>query len=247
MSLIHFPRFRSNRIDVQLRELSIDHSIEVAAMGDGQFEVTANLFLKHAISESIGPVSDFRLWTVQERTAVISHYLSHTSDGDKNFEVIGGGAPGRYLDYLDGENDFSIEQCAVGDVGGDQWHVSHVLGAHAVVMESICRTRKDWIFADMAVRMRMDGEVRPDAITESGKYSDWLRERMTVIGAYPSSDFHDLLQAYMRGLAELHHLFHLGFDAAGFAILPRNGGAALPAARFLASECIPDFARSLCQ
>lgn len=246
MSLIHFPRFRSSRIDAQLRELTIGQAIEIAAFGDNKHEATATKFLSFAIEESTGAEVDPRLWTIQERTAVISHYLAHTSDGDKNFEVVGGIEPGRYLDYLDGDHDYSSESIELGVVGGDTWSISHAVGAHSVIMEDICQNHLDWILADMAVRLNMAGETKPDPLRDAGAYADWLRGRMTVFKAYPESDFGALIIAYQHGLGNLHHLFHLRFDDVGYLVNPKVG-AALQAARFLASECVSDLARSLCR
>lgn len=247
MSLISFPRFRSNRLDVQLRELSIGQAMDVAVIDVDKHEATATKFLNFAIAESVGKEVDPRLWTVQERTAVIAHYLANTTDGDRNFEVIGNDQAGRYLDYLDGDHDYPCESIDLGEIGGDKWSISHVLGAHAVIMEDVCKSRTDWIFADMSVRMSREGESKPDPLRESGKYADFLKERIEVLKAYPESEAGELFISYMSGISRLHHIFHLRFDDSGFLIDPKNGGAALLAARFLASECVSDLARALCR
>lgn len=249
MSLIHFTRFRSARLDVQLCELSMSQAIEIANIPPELAEASATRFLELAVEQSLGAVQNPLEWTVQERTALVCHYLSHTAEGGRNFEVSGGEKPGFYLDYLDGDSDYPGDSIDLGELLGDKWTMRHITGAHAVVMESVCQTRRDWLVADIAIRMVREGEERPNAVQAAGPFSDWLRERMDILNAMSESEFTELIFAYQNGMSKLHHLFYLSHDKEGFTVMPkpsdREGGAGLPPARFLADNCITDLARAL--
>ncbi|MGI9212288.1 MAG: hypothetical protein ACR2HF_07415, partial [Methylococcaceae bacterium] len=68
---IHFPILRSKRLTIQLKELSIGTSVELAKI-PGHLEQTAvSAFLQAAVADSSHP--DVGDWTVAERTLAICH------------------------------------------------------------------------------------------------------------------------------------------------------------------------------
>lgn len=242
--MIHFPPLRTRRLDVHLRELTLRQSIELAAVPVHQHERATSALLA-CVVDKLGPgTPDPNDWTVQERAMVVAHYLASVTDGEANFPV----GDGRFLDYLEAERDAAPQQVEAGQACGDDWVMTQLNGLQAEAMEAFCRSRVDWLLADMAARLHIPGKEEPPLASAGiGAYQDWLQERAQVFRDFPESDFEELYAAYVRGLAQLHHLFALDFDDEGHVVLPmrKEGGADLAPARFRASACIGGLAKAL--
>lgn len=249
--MIDFPVLRTQRLTVQLKELSIGAACQIAAMPTHAEQASNTAFLRHAIDTVSNGPTDPVQWTVQERIMATCHYMASTLEDGPNFSV----GAGHYGDYLDGaSNDAAaLESVDVGELGGDVWRVRHLTGAMA---ESIERMNGEvggvsgylhWVLAGMALQMTLaDGE---DGMPQEGTALDnHLAEKMRVIAAYPESDFIALRAMYEAGRDKLHHLFRVVFSrdnsSTGIIVLPQ-GGVALPPARFPAHSCVSGMAREM--
>jgi hypothetical protein len=241
--MIHFPLLRTARLDVAMRELTLKEGIALAAIPPHQHEAGVTALLAQVVKAS-GANADPELWTVQERYFAVAHYIACTSEEGGNFEV----ANGRFLDYLCADIDSAPVVVDAGQACGDTWTAKQLLGCEAGAMEGFCRSRLDWLTADIAARMSVVGqdEGRPDPRARPGDYATWLQDRSAVIQQMAESEFEALFMAYRRGLDGLHHLFALEQDDAGFVVMPtKEGGAALAPARFPVDACLGVFSRLL--
>lgn len=246
--MINFPPFRSTRLDVQLRELSVREAIDLAATPLDKHEAGLSAMLAMVVKEARGAHANPGRWTVQERMAVLCHYLACTSEGGGNFPV---GDDAQLLDYLLPAVDYPGPAVEGLMAVGESWTVRQLTGDEAVALEGVCASETDWMFADMAGRLRSVGEPdSPDATDAPGAYADWLAERKTVFEAMPESEFWELRMAYMEGLGKLRHLFDLAFDDEGHLALPsgrevEGGGESLAPARFCMAAAVSRPARIL--
>lgn len=242
--MIHFPPLRTRRLDVQLRELTLRESIELAAVPPHLHERATTALIACTVKTTGSGTPSIEEWTVQERAMVVAHYLASVTDGEANFAV----GEGRFLDYLDAERDAAPDECEVGQACGDDWIMTQLTGRQAECMEAFCRSRVDWLLADMAARLRVAGKESPPPVASGmGAYQEWLQARAETIRDFPESDFEELYAAYVRGLAQLHHLFALDFDDEGHIVLPsqKEGGAVMAPARFRPAACVGRLAQAL--
>jgi hypothetical protein len=242
--MIHFPRLRTTRLDVQVRELSTKEAVALLATPIGKHEIATTAMLRYVVDEAAGAVPDPRAWTVQERMLVMAHYLSCVSTQGSDFPV----GEGRASDYITPSIDTAPPDIELGEVGGNAWLLRQVNGAEAEAIEAVADGALGWMVADMAARLRVIGDEKdaaaPDAIASPGPYTDWLRERVEVFLGMPQSEFEALAAQCDLARAALDHIVILGTDDAGYIALPANGGGtnAVPA-RFPVASCISDFAR----
>lgn len=246
--MIYFPPLRTARLDVQLREMTIDEEITLAATPLDKHEAATAALLAAVVKEARGEHADPGRWTVQERMLVVAHYIAATAAEGGNFAV----GEGSFLDYLDAKVDSAPAQVEAGEACGDRWMVRQVTGDEAQIIESMCTARKDWVAADMAARMRAVGSETdasaPDATDKPGDYGTWLDTRKSAMLALPTSDFADMWAVYLAGLRDLHHLFALDLDDAGYLAEPMTteaGGQQLAPVRFSVAAAITDLARHL--
>lgn len=244
----HFPLFRTRRLTVQLKELSIGDAIALASMPEHLTEAECTAFLRSAISSVTNGAPNPDEWTVQERTLAVAHYLASISEEGPDFSI----GSTKYSDYLDSAADISLalQQVPIGNVGGDDWEVRHLTGAMAESIERLMgeieqlspRPRLHWIVGAMAAQLIRTGEELPELAT-SGLYDEWLLNRMRVFIAFPESDFEHLMATYTTGRVKLHHLFAFDFDEKGVVILAKEGGAeGLASARFPVRSCLSKLA-----
>lgn len=246
--MIYFPPIQTGRLNVQLRELTMQESVDLAATPLDRNEAALSALLARIVDKASGPNNVPARWTVQERIYVLAHYMACTTEESRNFAVGDEGAT--FLDYLDADLDAAPEFVPAGNACGEEWVARQLNGAQAEVLEALCTTRLEWTATDMAARMFEAGNAdgMPDAVDAPGDYAQWLKARGALFRQFPESEFADLHAAYLRGLGGLHHLFTLDFDEAGHIVLPRaskGGGAALAPARFLVASCIGVLARIL--
>lgn len=245
--MIHFPPLRTPRLDVQLRELTMQQAVQLAAIPPTKHEAAVAALLAFVVAEAKGPHAEPGRWTVQERMLVVAHYLSAVSDEGGNFSI----GEGRFLDYLYPAMDTAPAEIQAGAACGHDWVLRQLTGDEALALESHCSTRLQWLAGDMAARLRPAAgytDPVPDASTSAHAYGEWLASTMADTLAMPESDFAELFALYRHGLRELHHLFALDFDAAGHIVLAKTkegGGQQLAPARFPVSACIADLAHIL--
>lgn len=243
---IYFPVLRTKRLRVQLRELTIGESLQLAAMPPDKPEAVCTAFLRHAASESVG-LPDPVAWTVPERLLAVCQYMAATLEDGPDFAV----GEGRYSDYLNGERDIEDRLTEVGELGGDMWLARHLTGGMAESIERLAgelagiEGRLHWIYGAMAAQLVRSGEEAPAPEDGEGAFDEWLLARMTTLLAYPDSDAERLMGMFLAARERMQHLFRIDFARDGIVAMPKGGAATLPPARFPADSCISEFARSM--
>ncbi len=254
--MIHFSELRMRRMTVQLRELSIKESVEIAAIPSDFDQSSCTTFLRYAVSSTKSNVAELDLsdpakWTVQERMMAVCHYLAPTTESGPDFAV----GNGKYSDYLNiGQNDsaaFLSDPVDVGNVGGDLWFIKHLTGEMAQSIERLngeiqgVSGRLHWILGGMAAQLYRKSD---DSATEDqGDIDQMLLQKMNVFSAFSESDFMELMSLYYAAREKLNHIFVIDFSDDGIVALPREGGDAsnLHPARFPSHTCITRFTQNL--
>ena len=135
--MIHFPVLRTRRLTVQLRELSIDESIAIAAMPVHLEEAAYTAFLRYAVVMDDGKNTDPACWTVQERMLAVCHYLASVLEDGPDFSI----GPGHYSDYLSDSPDISTpassERLRSVILAMDSGGIRHLTGAMAESIERL--------------------------------------------------------------------------------------------------------------
>jgi len=254
--MLSFAYLRTKRIAVRLRELRLGEAIAICKLPAERLELTVSEFLRHVADAAERPtdrhVTDPRLWTVAERTRVVCHYLSHTSDSGMDFEVGDGACLSHYVELA---QDLPAESVKVGQVGEVDVSMWPLLGAHAEALERLCKTRGDWMIGLMACQV--GAEPLPDLTAMSELVAlQAVSDRMDAVKAMPESAFEELIASYAHGLTALQHFFVLGHDDQGLVCLPRDhadvsakrgkeGGGLKHPARFPALSCVSATTRTL--
>ncbi|HEY4529171.1 MAG TPA: hypothetical protein VIG97_02395 [Luteimonas sp.] len=244
--MIYFPALRTKRLRVQLRELTIGESLQLAAMPPDRPEAVCTAFLRFAAADTDG-VADPLQWTVPERMLACCQYMAATLEDGPDFPV----GPARYSDYLNGERDIGDELVPVGEVGGDVWLARHLTGGMTESIErlagelSVVSGRLHWLYGAMAAQLVREGESVPSPEDGEGAFDEWLVKRMTALLAYPDSDAELLMGHFLHTRDRMQHLFHIDFGNDGIIAMPKGGVANLPPARFPADSCVSKFAREM--
>ena len=89
----------------------------------------------------------------------------------------------------------------------------------------------------MAAQLIRKGEDTQPAFG-TDEYDAWLLNRIKTIAAFPDSDFTKLMMQFDEAASKLDHLFMYQFDDNGIVVMPKNGGAGLPPARFPVRNCL---------
>lgn len=249
--MIAFTPFRTRRITVQLKELTVEDVMYLLHMPAFMYEAGTSEFLRRAAIEETKPrpgqVADPRLWTVNERAMLVAHYLAHT-EAEPNFAI---GESGHLSDYiLDGEN-APNESVHLGIVSDDDWHMRPLLGFHAECVERLITTerisagRAGWWLGAMACQLFRAGKESPDLSSmQDDELDDHIEKVVSTFKKYPESDFLNLLSLYLDGQEKLQHLLIADFNDDGVAFRAK-GGASLPLARFPVHSCINEGSRAV--
>lgn len=245
--LINIPPLRVKRFTAQMRELSIRDAIALAAIPASMQHAAASFFMKCAVTDVEGAVEDPELWTVQERTLAICHYMSSTYDDGPDFTLNNGA---KYSDYLAGK-DFKDSHIDIGEVEGDAWTVRHMTGRLACSIERLVgevdgvNDYTFWQVAIMAAQMVPNG-LSGDELTDSD-LDQFILERINVIASFPESVFAVLLSKWHAAVDELQHLVFLAFDDEGTLCLSSDEGGSLGRrpARFPAGAVVTSLARGM--
>lgn len=246
--MIIFQPLRTKRVCVRPRELTLGQATAILKMPGTRYELLTTEFLRAAASDATAPtqghVTDPRLWTVQERALLVCHYLSQVSDSGPDIEI----GNGKLSDYVVFANDLKTHGVDVGEVAGKARHIIPLLGAHAEVLERLCKTRGDWLVGAMACQVT-DADTPPlDLNAGDVELMTEVDARMDAIRALPESEFDAMLGAWSMALAgELRQFFAVNFDDGGVVFDPQTQREAGPTnpARFLAVSCIGERTRAL--
>lgn len=240
------PPFRSPRIGVTLREMTLGDGIELCARPDIMHEANQGRALVAMIETHEGrpgQESDVRLWTVHERKAVIAHYMAGTfQEGD--FPV---GETGRYSHYLY-HDQMTAQAIEVGMIDDEAWSLVPLLGFHAEAIERLIVARRlpagrlGWMLGAMAFQLRRSEDLErefcasiqlpapplhelPEALLD-----DWLAHRVDVLRKLPDSVIAQLTDSHLIGFEAQQHLLQLAIHPEGLVLVSEVPGS--PPARF---------------
>lgn len=248
--MIVFSPLRTRRLDVRLRELAIGDEIALCHLPENAHEKALTEFLERAIDIADTPsdrhVGNPRAWSIGERLLALSHYCVHTRDDRPDYAVTD---VSKLSDYLDISKDFPLQH-ATFDALSDKWVLRPLTGAAVEVLEAIqaessLRGREHWLLGAMSAQLLREGESSPDPITEFTAYVEWLKARITVMRAIPSSSFDVLYKNFRTAMLKDTQFFKIWFDDQGVIVLPREAGAVTPPARFLVLSCVGSIALSI--
>jgi len=241
--MIHFTPFRTPRLTIQLRELTIGQAIALCGRPAHLHEAATTAMLEYVIEPAdrtpLGQVTDPRQMTVQERGMLAAHYLAHTC-GKPDFAI---GDQATFSQYLFHDVQ-AVSEIEVGVLGEDRWVCSPLLGYQAESIERLISTgrllgkRQGWMIGAMACQMR-----RPDKEPEVEDVADavfdaWLLDRTKTLQHFPESDFALLMSAYLSATDTLQHLLRTAFSDEGLVFVTEVPG--LPSARFPVSDLLSD-------
>lgn len=246
--MILFPLFRSKRVAVQLREITLAEACAVCRLPADRHEATATEFLRFAASGATAPapgyITDPRLWSVEERARLVCHYLSQVSDSGADFNV---GEVGVLSDYLMFDKDMPAPaEVKLGEVAGAQRVLRPLLGVHAELLERSCENRGQWLIGVIAFQVHDAAVPEPNysAMTDI-ELLEWGKARIAAVMDMPESEFEELQLAWERHRAELQHFFVCGVDDEGLVFWPHEEAGPKHPARFRALPCISEGTRRL--
>lgn len=248
--MIVLQPIRTRRICVRPRELTLGEAIAILKIPGQRHELVTTEFLRKVADGATAPspshTTDPRLWTVQERTLLVCHYLAQVSEYGPDIPV---GEDGRLSDYVLFDSDLKVGEVDIGVVADRSRRIAPLLGAHAEVLERLCKTRGDWIIGAMACQISCHDEPHV-AVSEMGEVEliGYIQGRMDEIRGMPESDFEAMLDVYSRASSGgIFHFFMPNFDDFGLVFdvqSQREAGPKNPA-RFLAVSCINQRTRRL--
>lgn len=247
-----FDHIRTRRLSVQPIELTLEGAGDILALpGERHERVTTELLRRiasRALRPTEGHVSDPLLWTVQERGLVVARYIAQVAEDGPDFSI---GEDAHLTDYLDLTKDLPAGSFDLGVVAAFRRVYRPLLGVHAEVLESRCKTRGQWVLGAMACQLFKDDEEVPDWLSmPEVDLLVWIDDRIKGIKRSGESYVAELLAAWDRGNENMAHFFVLAFDdnGSGIVFLPKErgeAGAELPAARFQPVSCVSTEAKFL--
>jgi hypothetical protein len=246
--MIIFPHLRTRRLAVRLRELTLGEAIAVCKLPAGRHELTTTEFLRFVASDAQVPqeryITDPRLWSVEERTLLVCHYLAQVSDDGPDFAV---GQSSKFTDFVVFDADLAADQVDMGVVAGKSRVMRPLIGLQAEILERACTDRGEWLIGAMACQLLpVDEPAPPWADMSDTQALEWVKAQSDAIRALPESDFEALLLAYSAGARQMYHFFSTSFDDEGIVCEASAGEAGNKnPARFLAVSCISGAARRL--
>ena len=239
--MIIFPHLRTRRLAVRLRELTLGEAIAVCKLPAERHELTTTEFLRFVASEAEAPqeryLTDPRLWSVEERTLLVCHYLAQVSDDGPDFTV---GRAGKLSDYVVFDSDLTQDRIDLGIVAGKPMAMRPLLGLQAEILERACADRGEWLMGAIACQVLPTDEPEPHWADMSDIQAlEWVKAKSDAIRELPESDFEAMLLAYSAGARKLHHFFAMSFDDEGIVCESNaeEAGNQTPA-RFLAVSCL---------
>lgn len=248
--MIIFTPLRTKRLTVNLEELTIESVIYLLKMPAELNEAGISAMLSYCVKPEdkprVGQITDPRLWTVQERSMVMAHYIAHANENDPDFQI----GEGRFSDYLI-PVDSPKESVIVGRVEDDEWMIRPLLGAHSESIErlvtggELSNDRAGWWFGAMAAQLYRQGDEAFNV--EEGSDDDldrWILDRVSIFKNFPQSSFLQLLTMFIDANMKMDHLLRMTFTDEGLAFSPAEGRPELPPARFPFSDAISELAKT---
>ena len=178
--MIPFPYTRTRRVAVRLVELALGEAIAICKLPGERHEATATHLLRAIAKGAERPVADRfvtdpRLWTVEERTLLIATYLAHVTPDGPDFAI----GDAHLSDYVTFDKDSTQDQTDLGEVAGKQRVMRSLLGLHAETLETLCKSRGDWMIGAVACQVFEKGEAVPDwAAMSDVEAMEWVQGRM---------------------------------------------------------------------
>lgn len=235
--MIYFNPLRTKRLSVDLQEMSIDDVETLCMMPEHLDQASTTEMLKRIVKEGDRPfpgqITDPRMWTVQERTMVMAHYMAHTTeDGNPDFLV----GAGRLSDYLINGTDY-VESVSIGVHDGDEVLMRPLLGFQAEAIERLVyggrmrANRLSWWICAMACQLT-NADRAPKEYVSDADYSEWLLGTANLYRSLGETEFLGLLYAFLDGARKLDHFFSIVFTDSVIGARPSQEGSSLPSARF---------------
>ncbi|MEN9865419.1 MAG: hypothetical protein RL748_1009 [Pseudomonadota bacterium] len=243
--MIQFPLLRTQRLEVQLQELTIGDEIALCQFPEWAHEQSLSAFLQRVVAKAHPLLDDGspdpRAWSVGERLLVLAHYCIRTREDGPDFPLAGNYPLSRYLARAqDWQAAPSFEAI------GDTWTLQPLSGAAAEVLEAAQAGRVHWVMGAMAAQlMRTQDQDRPDPVKYFEAYQTWLTHRIATMERLPSSDFTILFDAFIQAQQTQFQFFKTWFDDSGIIILPKEAGSEAPPARFLITTHLGEAALSI--
>lgn len=242
--MLTFSPLRTARLQVELRELPARDAIALCQMPPNLTERGTTELLRRIVIEPEttrrGQETDHRLWSVQERAMVVSHYLAHMLEGD--FAI---GNVARYSDYLLDSLGAPPGPVSLGEVGGQQWSMQPLLGWHAESIERLIQSEEleanytGWLVGAMAAQVYTAEQGPLDCFASTDVLIDQaLTERAQALTALPESVFMALVRSFNEALPRLDHCFSLTIGDDGIAFQPVKEVPGNVPARFLFSSAV---------
>lgn len=236
--MIEFNPLHTRRLSVELQELSLEEAEALCLMPEQLEQAATTRMLGYIVKPDNRPmehqVTDPQLWTVQERTMVMAHYMAHVNEsGERNFAI---GEHGRFGDYLLGGTDY-IESVPMGELDGHDAVLYPLLGYQAEAIERVIhggrvkKNRLSWWICAMACQIGLAGEPRRERMPEA-EFTEWLVAEAAKWRAIPSSEFEPALFAFLDASERMNHFFKIAYTDNEIGMQPREEGSTLPLARF---------------
>lgn len=246
--MIDFPRIRTARVSVALKELTLDQAISICRIPPSRHEVATSQFLRFSAAQADAPsaayVKDHRLWTVSERIRLVVQYLMGVTDDGPDFSV-GGSDKARLSRYIDFTAEPSSMVLTGIDVGDGPMEMRPLLGVQAEALEQLCTHRGEWMVGCIAAQILPLG-MSPDWSTMSDvAVLAWHKARIEAVRAMRETHFERLVNTFLDGQEDLRQFFHLGVGDDGIVCMPNEPGVEVPPVRFPSSTCISPSTREL--
>lgn len=143
----------------------------------------------------------------------------------------------------------------VGDM-----YVTHLLGAHVVVLEGICENVYDWIKGQMACQLSGDlssiiggdsDNLKWEVLTadmSDNEMNEAIQNRCEIIDELGANgNFNILHDAYSAGVDALAHFVTLGCENKGLTVISQGGDGSNEPSRFLALDSLQGIARIIAE
>jgi len=246
--VIIFQKLRTERICVQLQELTLGQAGALCREAPDRQELTTTSMLRAVASSAIAPtpryVTDPLLWTVQERNYLLAMYLAQVMSDGPDFTIAGEAKLSHYLDY---EADLRQTSTLV-TTKGQPFTVYPLLGVHAQALETMVSNRGEWLLGAMACTVFAANEAPPDwgAMSES-QVQAWIEAKTVAMDDRPESEAEAFYLAWEGGQQNLRHFFDLSFDDKGICFWPikESEVGQLAPARFRAISAVSGVTKRL--
>lgn len=228
---MYIPKFITNRIKAEMRELTVGETIALCEIPVQENEKGIGKLLSYVVTETNVSVEQ---WTVQERYAALVHYIVSKNGSDEFYEDLGYSA---FLsDVTNVQNSYEFTE---QDDDGESitLEVVPLTGEYIEAMERLvvndgiapAKGYGAWVIAAMAAQIRVKDTE------DEGVIDELLHARIKQMTELPSSYFDKLVFQWQAGNTILTHLIKYTFSDDGVILLsqPTEEDADISSARFL--------------